>query len=183
MRRSRRPCRLCSCGIAATGSWCPRPRPRAEDTRCFGLPERAEGQRRKPEGQGGRREHDHPASKLATRAVAGGERRPGEAEREHREERAERGPPAHARGALQKATATILREPRASDLRSRRFAAVPGKARHGDEMGQGYNPPRAQGRSSVGRAAVSKTVGRGFESLRPCIVFPAETRYSEGFRL
>ena len=27
---------------------------------------------------------------------------------------------------------------------------------------------RAQGRSSVGRAAVSKTVGRGFESLRPC---------------
>src|SRR5918911_3064316 len=27
---------------------------------------------------------------------------------------------------------------------------------------------RTQGRSSVGRAAVSKTVGRGFESLRPC---------------
>src|SRR5207302_10086846 len=28
---------------------------------------------------------------------------------------------------------------------------------------------RTQGRSSVGRAAVSKTVGRGFESLRPCL--------------
>jgi hypothetical protein len=27
---------------------------------------------------------------------------------------------------------------------------------------------RTEGRSSVGRAAVSKTVGRGFESLRPC---------------
>src|SRR4051812_40511675 len=32
----------------------------------------------------------------------------------------------------------------------------------------GYTGPPTQGRSSVGRAAVSKTVGRGFESLRPC---------------
>jgi hypothetical protein len=32
----------------------------------------------------------------------------------------------------------------------------------------------AQGRSSVGRAAVSKTVGRGFESLRPCWPFAAQ---------
>ena len=38
--------------------------------------------------------------------------------------------------------------------------------------GSSGNPPvhcePTQGRSSVGRAAVSKTVGRGFESLRPC---------------
>src|SRR5581483_6529133 len=31
-----------------------------------------------------------------------------------------------------------------------------------------YTGLRTEGRSSVGRAAVSKTVGRGFESLRPC---------------
>src|SRR3954453_15795628 len=45
--------------------------------------------------------------------------------------------------------------------------------------GKGISPgPRlqfslAQGRSSVGRAAISKTVGRGFESLRPCSRVPA----------
>ena len=39
-----------------------------------------------------------------------------------------------------------------------------------------YTPSPAQGRSSVGRAAVSKTVGRGFESLRPCTSSRAETR-------
>src|SRR5207253_6644022 len=53
-------------------------------------------------------------------------------------------------------------------LEVERFWAAPGKARHSGEMCRGYNPPRIQGRSSVGRAAVSKTVGRGFESLRPC---------------
>jgi hypothetical protein len=40
---------------------------------------------------------------------------------------------------------------------------------------QGYNAPRTQGRSSVGRAAVSKTVGRGFESLRPCFIGKPES--------
>ena len=35
---------------------------------------------------------------------------------------------------------------------------------------------QAQGRSSVGRAAVSKTVGRGFESLRPCCTRRAKNR-------
>jgi uncharacterized cupin superfamily protein len=43
---------------------------------------------------------------------------------------------------------------------------------------------QAQGRSSVGRAAVSKTVGRGFESLRPCCVtewFVVNAREAEWF--
>jgi hypothetical protein len=35
---------------------------------------------------------------------------------------------------------------------------------------------QAQGRSSVGRAAVSKTVGRGFESLRPCCARQSQKR-------
>src|SRR4051812_15385046 len=39
--------------------------------------------------------------------------------------------------------------------------------RKGMPEAQGYNP-RAQGRSSIGRAPVSKTGGWGFESLRPC---------------
>ena len=39
--------------------------------------------------------------------------------------------------------------------------------RKGLPEAQGYNP-RAQGRSSIGRAPVSKTGGWGFESLRPC---------------
>jgi hypothetical protein len=43
---------------------------------------------------------------------------------------------------------------------------VPGR-RSGD--GRRLQSARTQGRSSVGRAAVSKTVGRGFESLRPCL--------------
>src|SRR2546422_2289710 len=43
----------------------------------------------------------------------------------------------------------------------------------GTANSQGYNARRTQGRSSVGRAAVSKTVGRGFESLRPCSLLRA----------
>jgi hypothetical protein len=38
-----------------------------------------------------------------------------------------------------------------------------------------------KGRSSVGRAAVSKTVGRGFESLRPCFPFKPNGLPSSGF--
>src|SRR3954454_15274651 len=41
-------------------------------------------------------------------------------------------------------------------------------AREDYQTTRGYNPELTQGRSSVGKAAVSKTVGRGFESLRPC---------------
>jgi hypothetical protein len=37
-----------------------------------------------------------------------------------------------------------------------------------------------KGRSSVGRAAVSKTVGRGFESLRPCFPFKPNGLPSSG---
>src|SRR5438093_858745 len=46
-----------------------------------------------------------------------------------------------------------------------------------------------QGRSSAGRAAVSKTAGRGFDSLRPCQRFtetsqiaPLELPLSEGLK-
>src|SRR5947209_7558279 len=46
-------------------------------------------------------------------------------------------------------------------------ASVLGRSPEGPET-RGYTGLPAQGRSSVGRAAVSKTVGRGFESLRPC---------------
>ena len=63
-------------------------------------------------------------------------------------------------------------------LSSRADAAAPGRARPGGERGQGYNLPRTQGRSSVGRAAVSKTVGRGFESLRPCLSPGSPPRYA-----
>ncbi len=44
-------------------------------------------------------------------------------------------------------------------------------------------PQRTKGRSSVGRAAVSKTVGRGFESLRPCTPHRAKTHRFAGTTL
>ncbi len=67
------------------------------------------------------------------------------------------------------------------------FPAVAGKARHGGEVGQGYNLARTQGRSSVGRAAVltlaspaplrgaMMTCKRWFRTqrLRPCRAKPA----------
>ena len=45
-----------------------------------------------------------------------------------------------------------------------------------------YNLRATQGRSSVGRAAVSKTVGRGFEPLRPCQGPPVERDRPTGGR-
>src|SRR2546428_12603990 len=75
------------------------------------------------------------------------------------------------RGALTLASPAPLRDAMMTCKRLlsiRADAAAPGKARPGGERTQGYNAPQAQGRSSVGRAAVSKTVGRGIESLRPC---------------
>src|SRR5262249_38824929 len=58
------------------------------------------------------------------------------------------------------------------------FHRLIGHARKVPER-QGYNP-RAQGRSSTGRAPVSKTGGWGFESLRPCWV---KAPHSRGFRV
>jgi hypothetical protein len=42
--------------------------------------------------------------------------------------------------------------------------------------GQGYTPSRTEGRSSAGRALVSKTRGRRFDPCRPCRSRRAETR-------
>src|SRR5262249_21218927 len=48
---------------------------------------------------------------------------------------------------------------------------------------RGYNPATNLGRSSVGGAAVSKAVGRGFESLRPCRVVEPRAARLRGLRL
>ena len=45
-------------------------------------------------------------------------------------------------------------------------------------LGSRYHSRPTQGRSSVGRAAVSKTVGRRFESCRPCWLNQAEWRHA-----
>ncbi len=63
---------------------------------------------------------------------------------------------------------------------TRALASPTGQSPAGRRIHRGYNAPRSQGRSSVGRAAVSKTVGRGFESLRPCSVVQAETALRAG---
>src|SRR3954447_8324000 len=42
---------------------------------------------------------------------------------------------------------------------------------------RGYNPPATEGRSSIGRAPVSKTGGCRFKSCRPCRSFSCLGRY------
>ncbi len=69
--------------------------------------------------------------------------------------------------------------PRSSRRLARRHLAGP-RATHPDPGSGCYTELAAQGRSSAGRAAVSKTAGRGFESLRPCQTSISEISPLEG---
>src|SRR5207248_343336 len=104
--------------------------------------ERREAHGPEPTGERERRNRDDPAARLASCADERSDREGDERGRESAEEDPERAP-LHAR-------------------------SLGGGAVRGRPDFRGLQSSFAQGRSSVGRAAVSKTVGRGFESLRPC---------------
>src|SRR5579864_6469597 len=71
------------------------------------------------------------------------------------------------------ATATAIKPAARTQKRTPSARRCTGAA-YGGARNRGLQSSLTQGRSSVGRAAVSKTVGRGFESLRPCFARPSK---------
>src|SRR5581483_9047991 len=146
--------------------------------------ERRDARRAEPQSERERRNRDDPPPRFAARADERGGRDDEQTDGQSAEKQAESAP-LHARTlflrqrslplplVLAVALALLLLEQLVGALLPLLLRPVHVFLRligHAGKMPktEGYNLHRTQGRSSVGRAAVSKTVGRGFESLRPC---------------